>query len=188
MDYNKSQLLCIILILLFAFPHLSAGQIKKRIAEKFPSELNRESFRDSVKMAFFEILNEDRESRSINKAIYVPQLDEKALSHSKYMAWEDYITHNETNGGNPSYTEKLAGQRGCHSECILSTWFYIGMPVEELANNIFNTWKESPPHYKIISAPFETAGLDFVIHVNKNNEFSYKVKATYCSTYVPGVR
>jgi len=84
-------------------------------------------------------------------------LEASALQHSKYQAYEEEMTHFETNKNNPYYVGEHVSWRNGHGENIV--YGAGGTNPELSALFAFALWKSSPGHYENMLDDYKFVGV-----------------------------
>jgi uncharacterized protein YkwD len=118
---------------------------------------------DSIKIYLHEMINEFRVSEGTNSLIYDTLIEEVAVTHNKYLRYEydvnnKQISHYQENKENPyftgySVTDRCTYENGSKLYCaevIRKGSFFPGQSSKEQAKDIFEGWKNSKEHRKIL--------------------------------------
>ena len=142
-------------------------------------------FKDSLIQEMFILVNNHRISHNLQKLEWCKKIQKSCLSHSKYMAYQNVMSHNETNKSNKYYTGTHCWNRSKFDVCgenILARhefsskdynpWNKKIKNAKELALEMFTQWKTSPAHNKNMLDPnWNYFAFDYYGYINTKKKY-----------------
>lgn len=166
------------LVLLLATSHQAFGQWNADKSEILRKEL-------------FKQINDHRESLGLQRLVENEILQEAALNQSKYMSKNDVLSHEQKSGSGktPEKRVRNAGEKDFErvGENVLFSEFEESElkkgNLEKIASQLFEIWKNSPPHYANMTSSNYTLGdLDFAYNSRTHKLFATQVFAAEKAT------
>lgn len=146
-------------------------------------DINSPEFQKIVRDEFYRLLDDYRASVGAKSADHHWALEESAYIKSKHMIDNDYYAHGWNGDTSMSYPHCVGG-----AECI--HWIYVRGDLTEvkgieIANKLFNDWKNSTDHNRIMLKDYSNSyykinidGFAFYAKWNSDDE-RYDLKATF---------
>ena len=156
--------------------------------ENKPSEqtydINSSEFQKIVRDEFYRLLDMHRANNGVEAIKHHWACEESAMLKSKHMVDNNYYNHG-TNGDTLRYPHLISAAENIH-------WIYVRGDLTknkglEIANQLFNDWKNSSGHNKIMLNDYYISGRDtdfdidgFAFYAKWNSSANrYDLKATY---------
>lgn len=146
-----------------------------------------------IENLFLENLNQLRQGKGLGKMVADPVLAKAGEDQASYQNKINKLTHDQITAGKETPTRRVLFYKGLHSRvgenCIL---IYLGTPVkdksgaiytvntyQEVADELFKGWVNSPPHYENMITPYyEHAGLGFSYNSKTKQLYAAQVFGT----------
>ena len=120
---------------------------------------------DSIRYYVLQKVNEHRKQNGRSNLLTNSLLNEAASLHCKYMSLEKKLTHEQENKYNHYYRGTLPTDRVGYSagENALYNWVDETYTSEEIAEILFDQWRQSPGHNENMLYSWQYMGFDCFI-------------------------